>query len=375
MASPLIETPQRKSNKRKFYRSTVRFGSKSECYEIDRKYVGLQALGRGAYGTVVSALNTETKEKVAIKKIKGAFEDCSDAKRTLREIKMLLHLDNEHVCKIVDLIPPFTGELADVYIVMKQMDVDLHRVIYSSQSLGHNHIKYFVYQIVKAMNYIHSAGIVHRDLKPSNILVNENCSIKICDFGLARACADTFWCLDKSQYVVTRWYRAPELLCYYDGYDSQIDVWSIGCILAELYDREALFNGRNYRKTLEKILLTVGAPGIDDLVDIKRERNVYIAEGEDKNLKHNTDAIRFCRNRKHWKGVDFQHRFNHCGTDGADLLERLLQFNPYKRITLREALSHSYLSSWRVEESEKICLKKFDESYEHNLRDVKDVKK
>lgn len=360
--------------KRNFYKSYVTFGTNEEAYLIDKKYVGLAVLGKGAYGTVVSATNTENGKKVAIKKVANAFCDCSDAKRTLREIKMLMHLDHPNVCKIIDIIPPFGKDFRDVYIVMNQMDVDLHRVIYSSQKLAHNHIKYFMYQIVKAMDYIHSSGIVHRDLKPSNILVNENCAIKICDFGLARACADSVWVMDKSQYVVTRWYRAPELLCYYDGYDKAIDNWSIGCILAELYDRKALFNGKNYRKTLQKILLTVGSPSSQDLLDIKREKNVYLSETEDKKFKHNRDALRFCKQRQFWKGINFANRFNHCGKDGADLLGKLLQFNPRNRITCDKVLEHPYLAAWRIRKSEVKCDIKFDESYEHRCYSANDIK-
>ena len=140
----------------------------------------------------------------------------------------------------------------DVYIVSELMETDLYRIIYSKQSLSIDHVKYFVYQILRALKYIHSANVIHRDLKPSNLLVNSNCDLKVCDFGLARGVLDDNQTKDHSsrplltEYVVTRWYRAPEIMLACHEYDKPVDIWSTGCILAELLARKPYFPGDDY---------------------------------------------------------------------------------------------------------------------------------
>ena len=118
-----------------------------------------------------------------------AFQDEIDAKRILREIKLLKHLKHENIVGIVDMMPPmyrYVDDFNDVYIVSELMETDLYRIIYSKQSLSIDHVQYFIYQVLRTLKYIHSANVLHRDLKPSNLLVNSNCDLKVCDFGLAR---------------------------------------------------------------------------------------------------------------------------------------------------------------------------------------------
>ncbi|CAN0160940.1 unnamed protein product, partial [Laminaria digitata] len=129
--------------------------------------------------------------QVAIKKIPGAFDDLVDAKRIVREIRLLRHFNHENVMKVVDILPPASLEdFDDVYIISELMETDLHRVIYSRQALTDEHTQYFLYQILCALKYIHSASVLHRDLKPSNVLLNANCDLKLCDFGLSRGVQD-----------------------------------------------------------------------------------------------------------------------------------------------------------------------------------------
>jgi serine/threonine protein kinase len=195
---------------------------------VDVKYSPLKPLGRGAYGVVCSALDKVANRKVAIKKVVNAFDDLIDAKRILREVKMLRHFKHENVIGLRDLIPPPEDEpFNDIYIVLDFMETDLHKIIYSKNELTDEHIQYFLYQILKGMKYIHSANVIHRDLKPSNLLLNSNCDLKICDFGLARGVKEDVD-YELTEYVVTRWYRAPEVMCSCQEYDSKIDVWSIG---------------------------------------------------------------------------------------------------------------------------------------------------
>ncbi len=121
-------------------------------------------------------------------------------------------------------------------------------------------------QILRGLKYLHSANVIHRDLKPSNILVNKNCDLKICDFGLARG----FRSQDQedpnlTDYVVTRWYRAPEVVLLASEYTKAIDVWSVGCILCELVGRKALFTGKDHLDQIKKIIEIIGMPGEEDL--------------------------------------------------------------------------------------------------------------
>lgn len=154
---------------------------------LDEKYKYIQLKGVGAYGVVISCQDLESNTKVAIKKIPNAFEDLIDAKRIVREIKLLRFFNHDNIISLVDVPKPLskTG-FNDIYIVNDLMETDLHRVIYSKQELTDEHIQYFIYQILRGVLYIHSADVVHRDLKPSNILANKNCDLKICDLGLGR---------------------------------------------------------------------------------------------------------------------------------------------------------------------------------------------
>lgn len=242
--------------------ATSKFAVCGTVFEVDAKYAPIKPIGKGAYGVVCSARDVETNKKVAIKKIVNAFENVVDAKRTLREIKLLRHLRHENVIDIIDCVKPASKhEFEDVYLMYDLMDTDLYQIIRSSQSLTDEHCQYFVYQILRGLKYIHSADVLHRDLKPGNLLLNANCDLKICDFGLARtALIDADASEFMTEYVVTRWYRAPELLLSCAEYTSAIDVWSVGCIFAELLGRKTLFPGKDYVHQLNLIMRVIGTP-------------------------------------------------------------------------------------------------------------------
>ena len=131
--------------------------------------------------------------------------------------------------------------MKDVYIIQCLMETDLYKLL-KTQRLSNDHICYFLYQILRGLKYIHSANVLHRDLKPRNLLVNSNCDLKICDFGLARANINTLMTQSAvmTDYIATRWYRAPEVILSTKQYTASIDVWSVGCILAELIRRKPL---------------------------------------------------------------------------------------------------------------------------------------
>ena len=229
------------------------FQAGKHTFTVDRRFSMIRLVGSGAYGVVISASDTGGEKNVAIKMVPKAFADEIDAKRILREIKLLKHFRHENVVSITDMMPPnvsYLEDFNDVYLVTDLMETDLHRIIYSKQKLSTDHVQYFIYQVLRGMKYIHSCKVLHRDLKPSNLLVNSNCDLKICDFGLARGVdtkedgrAETMLL---TEYVVTRWYRAPEIMLACHEYSFPIDVWSIGCIFAELILRKPLFPGDDY---------------------------------------------------------------------------------------------------------------------------------
>ena len=197
--------------------------------------------------------DSKKKKDVAIKMVPRAFNDEIDAKRILREIKLMKHFRHENIVGIVDMMPPnqkYLEDYHDVYIVADLMETDLHRIIYSKQKLSTDHVQYFAYQVLRGLKYIHSANVIHRDLKPSNLLVNSNCDLKICDFGLARGIHDSrgngHETMLLTEYVVTRWYRAPEIMLACHEYSKPVDMWSVGCIFAELLQRKPYFPGDDY---------------------------------------------------------------------------------------------------------------------------------
>jgi serine/threonine protein kinase len=320
----------------------------------DSRYQNLRPIGDGSYGFVASGVDTRTGNKVAIKKIKDVFVDVVDAKRILREIKLLRHFNShENIITINDIfsVNPDSRVYEDVYIVTNLYESDLERIIQSQQVLTDQHFQYFLYQILRALKYIHSANVLHRDLKPSNILVNANCDLGLCDFGLARGFdvegKDTL-----TEYVVTRWYRAPELLCETNHYGKGVDIWSVGCIFAELLTHQAFFRGENPQHQLEIIVSKIGCPSNEKLGFIRPEARQFLQQSAARSSPQPFNAY-------------FPPNTN---TAAMDILEKMLKFLPEERITVEEALAHHYLKDFHGQMEEPSCRALFDFDFEKNDR-------
>jgi serine/threonine protein kinase len=255
--------PEQQQQQRRKGSSDMDFFSE---YGDANRYKIQEVIGKGSYGVVCSAIDQHTGDKVAIKKIHNIFEHLSDAARILREIKLLRLLRHPDIVEIRHImLPPSRRDFKDIYVVFELMDTDLHQVIKANDDLTKEHHQFFLYQMLRALKYIHTANVYHRDLKPKNILANANCKLKICDFGLARvAFNDTpttvFW----TDYVATRWYRAPELCgSFFTKYSPAIDIWSIGCIFAEILTGKPLFPGKNVVHQLDLMTDLLGTPSLD----------------------------------------------------------------------------------------------------------------
>ncbi|KAK7807470.1 hypothetical protein U0070_006758 [Myodes glareolus] len=219
--------------------------------------------------------------------------------------------------------------MKDVYIVQDLMETDLYKLL-KTQHLSNDHICYFLYQILRGLKYIHSANVLHRDLKPSNLLLNTTCDLKICDFGLARvADPDHDHTGFLTEYVATRWYRAPEIMLNSKGYTKSIDIWSVGCILAEMLSNRPIFPGKHYLDQLNHILGILGSPSQEDL-------NCII------NLK----ARNYLLSLPHKNKVPWNRLFPNADSKALDLLDKMLTFNPHKRIEVEQALAHPYLEQY-----------------------------
>ena len=332
----------------------IKYNNISVKFEVDSRYSPLESIGTGAYGVVCAAKDNRTGRKVAIKKIPKIFEVLTVAKRTYRELKILRHLRHDNIISILDVMQPPEDitTFQDVYVVLDLMETDLHHIIHSVQPLSDEHMMFFLYQIMRGLKYIHSANILHRDLKPSNLLINRNCELKIGDFGMARGLSSsseehsTFM----TEYVATRWYRAPELMLSLSEYTFAIDIWSVGCIFAEMLARRQLFPGKDYLNQLQLILSVVGTPSEEYIKNVGSERvRTYL---------HSLPPR---------KPVDFSILFPNATPLALDLLRKLLRLDPKKRITPEEALTHKYVSSYHDPKDEPICTPSFDFSFEKDL--------
>ena len=333
-------------------------------FYLDRRYHIVDTIGSGAYGVVVSAYDSTTGEKVAIKKIEKAFEHATFTKRTLRELKVMRLLSHDNIIRIRSIqLPLSSDDLEEIYLISELMETDLSSIIKSSQPLSDEHCQFFLYQLLRGMKYLHTAKILHRDLKPRNLLVNSNCDLKICDFGLARPNFPELRVKSSkmTDYVATRWYRAPEVLLTFKKYTEAMDMWSVGCIFAELLLRKPLLPGTDANHQIDLIFTLLGTPSDEDINSIPNPK------AREKILKLGK------RNPK-----PFEMVFRDCNPQAVDLLKWLLAFNPDKRCTVEQALDHPYISALHYSEDEPAChsISMFDFEFERvelNMNQLKNL--
>jgi len=357
-------------------------------WKLPRRYEFRQVIGKGSYGYVIEAYDHVRNELVAIKRVNRVFEDLIDCKRILREVAILSALDHDCVVQLYDIcVPEDQRHFDELYIVLEICDSDFKKLLKTGVHLTEVMVKTLIYNMLCGMKYVHSAGIYHRDMKPANCLVNQDCAVKVCDFGLARTVGTTPLAGDAEAtrdghssatsgqpvlrrqltgHVVTRWYRAPELILLQPNYNEGIDVWSMGCVAAEVLcmmkenaadpsKREPLFPGsscfplspehkqsqnagkRDGKDQLSAIFGVIGIPSPEEVEELEGdEAKKYIS----------------CFPRR--RPQPLEDLFRGSSAEALDLLRRMLTFSPKRRITVDEALSHPYFADIRHPEQERV---------------------
>jgi len=402
----------------------IDFKSKFADWEIGDDYEIIKIIGKGSYGDVAEAIHKASKRKVAIKRIYRVFEDLVDCKRIVREIAILRRMKHPNVVGLFDIVEPKDlKEFDTLYLVMEYCQSDAKKLVKSATHLQLAHIQLLMYNIMCGLKYIHSAEVIHRDMKPANILLNEDCSVRICDFGLARSVAGvetTFKTLipptgekdskdhpakpsapapapapakpvekpaekledakkkeihkqlvrtkdlrknmkrELTGHVVTRWYRAPELILLEKDYGAAIDIWSAGCIFAELLsmmkehaptylDRKPLFPGSScfplspdHKAEKKHGFPHSSTDQLNVIFDI-----IGTPNEEEKSFVTDAKALEYLKTFNTRPRVDFAEMYPAAGKDAIDLINKMLLFNPYFRISTDEALAHPFFESIR----------------------------
>jgi mitogen-activated protein kinase 1/3 len=304
-----------------------------EVLHLPLRYKPGEIIGVGAYGIIISAVDTQNNNQVvAIKKLKR-ISDIIDLKRIAREILIMKYCQHENIIPLFDVIIHLNKDqnnnrTVDVYIVMEKMDSDLQKIIASKQELSDEHYQFILYQMLRALYFLHSANIIHRDFKPSNVLINEDCTVKLCDFGMSRGIKEENALL--TEYVVTRYYRAPEVMLSSHHYTKKIDVWSIGCAFAELLSKKFMFPGENYIAQIKLIIDVLGTQDVKDLDFISNSSaKNFVMQFQNIPKKNFSDILK-CENPL-----------------AVDLVEKMLVFNPDKRYSIEDCLNHPYLKNMR----------------------------
>jgi cyclin-dependent kinase-like len=294
-------------------------------------YVLEEKIGEGTYGEVFKARHLETGKQVAIKKFKDNYDDEYVRKTALREIRILKELKHDH---IVNLIEVFRDQ-GKILLVFEYVDrTVLDEIENSPNGLDEMGAKKIIWQLLRSVAFIHDHNIIHRDIKPENLLLSKNGVLKMCDFGFARPLVNNNQ--DYTDYVSTRWYRAPELLIGDQNYGKAIDVWAIGCLYAEIITGEPLFPGDSDIQTLYLILQIFG----DQLNE--KHKKMILKNPAFKHIK--IDKIE----------DDLDRKFKSINADALDLLKKCLVMDPAERQDCNSLLTHQYFEDFNEAFEEEI---------------------
>jgi len=293
------------------------------------RYEPLGKIGEGMYGVVYKARDRNTNETLALKKIRLLDEDEGVPSTAIREISLLKDLVHPNIVGLKDVV----YSDSKLYLVFQYLDYDLKAFMdlqeKQSQQFEPELIQHFLRQLCSGMSFCHDNRVLHRDLKPQNLLLDAEYNLKLADFGLARV-----FSVPLRQYtheVVTLWYRAPEILLGTKEYTTAIDSWSIGCIFAEMTTLQPLFPGDSEIDELFRIFRTCGTPSEDEESD-----TFWPGVSELENWKDVFPS---------WKPHNLQRITPRLNEDGVDLLEKLITYDPHRRISMQDALRHPYLAN------------------------------
>lgn len=288
------------------------------------RYAKIEKVGEGTYGVVYKARDVTSNEIVALKKIRLEAEDEGVPSTAIREISLLKELNDENIVRLLDIVH------ADqkLYLVFEFLDVDLKRYIETSRPIKQEIVKKFCFQLNKGLLYCHAHRILHRDLKPQNLLIDKDDNLKLADFGLARAFGIPL--RTYTHEVVTLWYRAPEVLLGSRHYSTSIDMWSVGCIFAEMaMQGHPLFPGDSEIDQIFRIFRLLGTPnedvwpGVSSLPDYKSTF-------------------------PQWSRKDVGEAVPQLDSYGLDLVKQMLTYDTAKRISAKRALLHTYFEGFNV---------------------------
>uniref|UniRef100_A0A669B6Q0 mitogen-activated protein kinase n=2 Tax=Oreochromis TaxID=8139 RepID=A0A669B6Q0_ORENI len=322
-----------------FYRQELN----KTVWEVPERYQNLSPVGSGAYGSVCSAFDVKTNLKVAVKKLSRPFQSIIHAKRTYRELRLLKHMKHENVSHLqLGLTsPPPLSE----YLVTHLMGADLNNIV-KCQKLTDDHVQFLIYQILRGLKVSEAL-----DLKPSNLAVNEDCELKILDFGLARHTDD-----EMTGYVATRWYRAPEIMLNWMHYNMTVDIWSVGCIMAELLTGRTLFPGTDHINQLQQIMRLTGTPPASLISRMPSH-----------------EARNYINSLPQMPKRNFADVFIGANPLAVDLLEKMLVLDTDKRITASEALAHPYFAQYHDPDDEPEA-EPYDQSFESRELEIEEWK-
>jgi len=287
--------------------------------QVNQRYEKVQKIGEGTYGVVYKAKDRVDGKFVALKKIRLEHEDEGVPSTAIREIAILQELKHANIVTLLD-VENLPNKL---YLVFEYLDQDLKKYMDSITALDPLLAKSYIKQLLEGLLYCHSHRILHRDLKPQNLLIDRHGYLKLADFGLARAV-----CIPVRPYtheVITLWYRAPEILLGSQAYSMPVDIWSAGCIFAEMLAKRPLFPGDSEIDQLFRIFRTLGTP-------------------TEETWRGCTALPDFKSNFPQWNKQDLKKIITGADPLAIDLLEQMLIYEPNHRICARMALQHQYFN-------------------------------